>query len=380
MTNPWNSAAAQGRKRFIAVLAFSDSFTLHKRYNKDLYSFYEALLNGVAEDGTTAESLGFKGSVSSYWQDNSKGAFEPMFDILLMPSACFSQNLAYYGEDGPEEGSDIHKCDLFTEVVSYFKAELLEARNDIHYLESDGELSSLIVICPGYSQSAITGARQLIWSSMWHTNYPLLLKYDGLSFHTVMTCSEINSGGMPNIGPFCHEFAHVVGLPDIYDTNGTEGGLSSSLPDCYSLMCNGLNNESGLRPPYLTSVEKDIFFGKLWGLRPIEGAQGIIDLHPVQSGEFIRMDNGRGEYIYIEYRDGSGWDAGLKRDVLVYHVDRSAESPWRLRAQLNTDARHPRYYRLRGGFPMEPQDWEGEPFGRSISVEAMGETARIRIM
>lgn len=363
--NPWNNAIPKGYKSFVVVLAFSDLFTVHKESGNGLYQFYDDFLNGP------------ECSVSSYWLDNSNGAFVPSFNILMMPSECFSHELAYYGEDGETTGSDIHKAELFTEIANHCHSKLHECRGRSCYVEQDGELSSLIVIYPGYSQSSMGHATQLIWSAMWHSQYPMVLKYGGTYFHTVMTCSELSGDGQPNTGSFCHEFAHVVGLPDVYATNGSP----DTLPDCYSLMCKGLYNAKGTRPPYLTCVEKDIYLGEFWDLGKIEGTSGsTIDLHPVQSGEFIRMDNGRGEYIYIEYREGTGWDKGLEPGVLVYHVDRTEESKWNLRAQINTNPVHPCYYRVKGSYPMEPRDWNGIPFGKSISVEEMGATARIRIM
>lgn len=381
----WRCTAARGKKSYVAVLAFSDRFTVHLGSGKDLHTFYDAILNGVAEDGTTAESLGFEGPVKRYWLDNSNGYFDPSFDIVPMPSECFSHGLAYYGEDG--ERIDIHKAELFTEVAKHFQAMLKQCRGKRQYVEKDGELSSLIVICPGYSQGTSLMEKHLIWPSMWHAEYPALLKYGGISFHTVMTCSELSVSGKANIGSFCHEFAHVAGLPDAYDTDGETNGLSQSLPDFYSVMCKGLYNGMGLRPPYLTCVEKDLCFGNLWNPRPMEAAPGVIDLNPVRSGEFIRMGNGKGEYIYIEYRDGSGWDAGLKPRVLVYHVDKSpalvgpvsAQCRWKRGEMLNSFASHPCYYLLDSSRPLEPRDWNGNSFCRRISVEGMDRTARIRI-
>jgi len=153
----------------------------------------------------------------------------------------------------------------------------------------------------------------------------------------------------------------------------------------------GLKNGGGTCPPNLTSVEKDIYLGECWGIRPIEAEEGLVELKPAASGDCLRMENRNGgEFIYVEYRDGKGWDTLLKKEVIVYHIDRSdamvgpvsAETRWRHGAMLNAFAGHPCYYRIKGSNPLTPLDWHGEPFGYSIDIEGavLGSSARVRIM
>jgi len=388
----WNSAVPLGDKSFVVILAFSDLFTVHQGSGKSLYNFYDAFLNGHAADGTTARSIGLKGSAREYWKDNSNGAFLPRFHVLTMDGNCFKNSLEYYGTDSSVMGSDTHTGELYYEVVTHFHEELEGFRNNPEFVEEDGELSSLIILYPGYGQSAFPYRGNLIWPGAGRTYAPALIEYSGLRFHTKMLCCEFSASGKPDLGTFCHEFAHVIGLPDVYDTDGSTNGTATSLPGAYSLMGLGLGKAGGTCPPCLTSVEKDIYMGDIWGQSPVEPANGqFTELRPVSSGDFIRIENrSGGEYIYVEYRNGKGWDSLLKPNVLVYHVDRSANKVgpvsagerWKHGAMLNAFASHPCYYKLSGDEPLNPLDWGGEPFGRRITLERpfTAQAARVGIM
>lgn len=67
--------------------------------------------------------------------------------------------------------------------------------------------------------------------------------------------SELSVAKMTHIGIFCHEFGHVLGWPDFYDTDGIVGGDSPGL-GAYSLMSEGNYNNNSRTPPASTILER----------------------------------------------------------------------------------------------------------------------------
>jgi M6 family metalloprotease-like protein len=59
--------------------------------------------------------------------------------------------------------------------------------------------------------------------------------------------SPLGSGAISEIGVFCHEFGHALGLPDLYDTSNSGGPLNVG-PGNWSLMSSGPTGATGARP------------------------------------------------------------------------------------------------------------------------------------
>lgn len=147
----------------------------------------------------------------------------------------------------------------------------------------------------------------------------------------VVQAGESCIGTPQSAGVIVHEFGHALGLPDLYDQ--TEGVLPEQrnwVIGCWSIMAAGqwgcgpaLAQGRWDRPTHFSPWEKD----ELGWLPDLVTAGEVLDaeftLRPVESsGEVLRVDLSPTEYLYIEYRDGSGFDVNLPgTGILVYHVD-----------------------------------------------------------
>lgn len=130
-----------------------------------------------------------------------------------------------------------------------------------------------------------------------------------------------------------HEFGHALGLPDLYDqTDGILPEQRNWVLGCWSIMAGGqwgcgpaLAEGRWDRPTHFGPWEKD----RLGWLPDLVTAGDVLDeeftLRPVESsGEVLRVDLSPTEYLYIEYRDGSGFDVNLPgTGILVHHIDRT---------------------------------------------------------
>ena len=122
------------------------------------------------------------------------------------------------------------------------------------------------------------------------------------------------------LGVFCHEYAHLLGLKDLYDTDGEKsGGESIGLWGSLSLMDKG---GSGLTPCALNAIDRHLL-----GLTPADTlTTGHYDLEPVtENGRYFLLPTDRtGEYFLLETRVQEGLDANIGGSgLLIYHIDRS---------------------------------------------------------
>ena len=152
------------------------------------------------------------------------------------------------------------------------------------------------------------------------------------------------SDSISGIGVFCHEFGHVLGLPDIYDTETSESrvglweimdagtwayvptdparSLPGSLPSrfsAWSRMFLGWTDPVALAPP-AGEVQQAAF---TLATASTGGAPLQLRTNPF-GVDWTGTSPGRGEYFLAEARTREGWDAGLPGDgLLLYHVDES---------------------------------------------------------
>lgn len=342
---------------------------------------------GYAENGAA-------GSVRDYYADNSHGAYAPVFDVT--ETVCLPHGVSYYGSDIYQGGERV--SDRAPELALYEACAALDESTDFSAYDGDGDgLADLVFFYyPGIDQ-ADGGPRETIWSHQWDVRYSSFAqvreaRFDGTGLGMYCCTSELagEEGRFCGLAPTCHELAHVLGLPDFYDTDGTQNGLAGGLYD-FSLMSDGLFPDGN--PPALNALER-ILLG--WmdaeALLPFP-EEGPLTIGPVQDQVAYRNGTGtEGEFFLYEYRNGRGWDAFLPQGLLVYHVDQSERqvsetgtaaflwANWRDYNNLNANGSHPCFYLVPSASPSsldyfdregiaypgisgvlasDPLDWEG---------------------
>ncbi|MGH7682284.1 MAG: immune inhibitor A domain-containing protein, partial [Candidatus Eiseniibacteriota bacterium] len=149
-----------------------------------------------------------------------------------------------------------------------------------------------------------------------------------------------SAGDIISRGVFCHEFGHILGLPDLYDL--TDGTASSEGVGEWELMGTGVYNHLPTRPlgssPAHMSAWSKIRLGWVtptWVLQD----SAAVTIPPVEtSGQVFRLwTNGddAGEYFLVENRQPVGSDSALVRSsnettgggpshgLIIWHVDDS---------------------------------------------------------
>ena len=227
------------------------------------------------------------------------------------------KNKAYYGENNVY-GYDSNPDDLVREAVI---AADPEVDFSLYDNDNDGYVDSVIVIHSGLGEEW-GGNENDIWS---HQSY--ISSYttdDGVKVRKYSIQPELEGyGGLVTIGVFCHEFGHVLGLPDLYDEDYTSAGIGD-----FGLMSYGANNSGFGKPgdsPAHPCVWSKAFLG--WADVVTINQDGVYQFQPVEEEPTCyKVSNGLAstEYFLIENRQRILFDKGLPGSnggILVWHVD-----------------------------------------------------------
>ena len=355
----------------------------------------EGMLNqeGFHSDGAT-------GSVRDYYRDNSRGLYQPSFDVA--GPVRLSRKEYEYGRDVVEQGE--RRGDKAPEKALYEACTLLDDSVDFSRYDADGDglVDLVIMVFAGYDQSA-SGEPDALWSHQWniqrYDNREVSeALFDGVRLGQYIAAPELRGGSgrqLASIGFICHELGHFLGLPDFYDTDFHEGGYAGGLYQ-FSLMGSGLYNNDGHTPPSLNALEMSMLgWLNADALQPLPSGSVRMESF-LQGGVAYRSEtSAEGECFLYEYRDGQGWDAPLPTGLLVYHLDQSDRSiweNWREENLINARAGHPCFYLIPAFHPAlleydatllpgqlvfpglskmlyyEPVDWKGQFTGVQITA------------
>lgn len=295
-------------------------------------------------------------SAGQYFADQSNGTYCPQFDVF--GPVTLSRNVAYYGTDGSEEGDDQHATDAVVEgcILANDQFTINWADYDS---DNDGYVDFVYVIYAGKGQ-ADGGTSETIWPHNWSveaarsygncTYSAAQCKVGGKKLDNYAMSSEMSGNSLGGIGTLCHEFGHVMGMPDFYDTNYGTNYNNSLTPNDWDVMDGGAYNGDGHCPPNYSPWEKE-FFGWHTTINPgneganltlrANGTEGYQAYQITSNGNYVGPTTAGLRY-YIENRQAQGWDAPLTgHGMLLWKVTFNA-SKWASNEPNNT-ANNPYY-------------------------------------
>lgn len=265
------------------------------------------------------------GSVKDYYRDNSGGQF--IMDIDVAGPYTLPNSMAYYGGNS-QWGSD--------QNMDFFVLHSLNAADpDVDFADydndADGYVDAIHIIFAGTPESS-TGVDNEIWPHRSNVN-PNIQK-DGKRFGPYSCSAEKrNSVSMDGIGTICHEFGHVLGFPDFYDTDYTGSGGQSYVPGDWDLMSSGSYLNNSATPAGLTGIERQI---ANWAQPIILTETADNQYLPAinDSAVFYKIDLGNNnEFLMLEHRRKTRWDAYIPgAGMLIYHGQQTKIDNW-----LNND-------------------------------------------
>jgi len=302
-------------KSLVILVNFSDkSFVT----STPLTSFTNLLnQSGYSTNGGT-------GSAKDYFHDSSMGVFNPQFDVV--GPYTLDNTMAYYGtNEGGTQGNDTNPQQMVIDACK----KAAEAGVDFsqYDTDNDGMVDNVFIYYAGYNE-AEGGPANTVWPHRWTlANYNTT--FNGKIVYDYACTSELkgnSDANMCGIGTFCHEFGHVLGLPDYYSTNdGSQHTLST-----WNIMDYGPYLNGGRTPPSYSAWDR---FYLNW-LTPTElkKAQNVtLDTLTTSNQAYIITQYGNSnligsnpspvEFFTLENRQKKGWDTYLPgHGMLITHI------------------------------------------------------------
>lgn len=300
---------------------------------------YTNLLNqtGYSTNGGT-------GSARDYFMANSYGKFSPTFDVVGPVTLPHTQ--AFYGAND-SSGNDINPVQMVVDACT--AASVAGVDFSLYDTDNDGVVDNVFIYYAGHNEAEGSTANS-IWPHRWGV-YPISLfpssynysgtvasiTFNGKRIMDYACTSELRSkvgSMMCGVGTFCHEFGHVLGLPDYYDTSGKQSNTLGS----WSIMDYGNYSNLGRTPP-VYSVFDRFFLG--WLTPEQETATASLTLNPIgqtttppanttnqgfllsaTTHNLVGSTPSPAEFFMLEYRQKTGWDTYLPAEgMCIWHID-----------------------------------------------------------
>ena len=312
--NPYTSFPGKGeQKALILLVEFSDKkFTLG-----DARGYFTDMLS---EDGFCHPVYGGTGSCRDYFIESSMGQFVPQFDVygpVTLPHTC-----AYYGAND-DYGDDIRPAQMVIDAC-----DLLDSEIDFSQYDRDGDMwiDNVFVFYAGQGEASY-GDEDTIWPHAWsvYAYDGQTHEYDGVFLDSYGCTNEWEDERPDGIGTFVHEFSHVIGLPDLYNTER----VTYVTPGQWSVLDYGPYNNEGRTPPAYSAFERNAMgWIELTELKAGDDVLELPDLRTSNRAYCISNPDDANEFYLIENRQQAGTDYYLPgHGMLIWHVDYN-ENDW----------------------------------------------------
>jgi M6 family metalloprotease-like protein len=328
------SRAGTGKKDFRGLLLlvnFNDR--KFSRGEADTKRYFNAIMNEpsltVFHDPIQGE-MEFTGSVRDYFSDNSYGKFKPEFDVVGPISIDESQ----YFINGVD-----NTFELMEKVLKEADKQVDFSKYDS---DNDGVVDMFYIVYAGYAANYGGNDQRLVWPHAGDFDEdqsedpseniePLIL--DGKKMGRFACSAEINGyesehkNELEGIGVIVHEFSHVLGFQDHYDTS------SSNLedPNAWDLMAAGNYSDNYNRTPVGWNSYERYSAGFIC-LEDISSYDDeTINIQSLETSENACMIRSLQKNItfFMENRQPDKWDKNLPgHGMLVWYVDSTDTRYW----------------------------------------------------
>jgi len=311
----------------------------------------DTLNHSPADYDTLLFSVGTRptGSMRDYYREVSRGAFDISGVVTRWYTAprTYAQ---YTSSAGGFGGAPFNAQQMAADAIFMADADLdlTQFDNDgpdgvPNSGDDDGIIDGLFIVHAGPGGEETADLND-VWSHKWNLPSPYV-SADGVTVYPYTTEPEewagnalnTTAGQLITIGVFCHEYGHVLGLPDLYDTSNSSNA-NEGVGE-WDIMGSGVYNHLpgqslGTTPCHFSAWS----LARLGWVTPTWVLQDSLSvaIPPVEtSAQVFRLwTNGQedSEYFLIENRQPIGFDAALVRSsnesgngashgLLIYHVD-----------------------------------------------------------
>lgn len=350
---PDGSRIVADRQVVVILVDFSDNQADQGTYPQ---AHFESMLFSVNQYPT--------GSMRDYYLENSYGQFDVTGVVTVW--LRLPQTYAYYVDGQYGEGDYPHNSQKMVEdalVLADPLVDFSQFDNDgpdgvPDSGDDDGFVDALTIIHAGPGAEE-TGDPNDLWSFAWGMHQPQYL--DGV--YAYLFNQDPENG---RIGVFSHEFGHILGLPDLYDTDYSSSGVGD-----WCLMAGGSWGGDGETPAHLSAWCKQFLGFVTPQVVSVNTHGATIPEVEISPSIFRLWTNGQQgqQYFLVENRQQTMFDSSLPGSgLLIFHVDDSIAS--------NDDENHPHVWveqadgwdDLYYGYPGDDGDpWPGSYVARDFN-------------
>lgn len=306
---------ASGTKKFLVILIRA----------KDVASAYDST---KFQDLLFSKGTHPTGSLRDYFAEVSNNKFDVQGDVFGFYTA--SQSYSYYTDEGAgidvwREGKNVYPNNAAKLVEEAVDAAEGAGVNFADYdNDKDGEVEGVWIVHQGVGAEG-TSSHTDIWSHKWDivSGGGTARTYDGVRINNYIMQPETNAkGGLIEIGVFCHEFGHLLGLPELYDTD-----YSSCGNGIYDLMSGGawgdVDKKHPESPAHLSAWSKYYLgWANVYDWTSVEGGRTLAQVETGNEIVKIGVEGSSREYFLLCNRRKTRFDKYLPGEgLLIWHVD-----------------------------------------------------------
>lgn len=295
----------------------NDVAAFHEMLMGDNYRFMN---KGYNKNGRLQNYIA-TGSARKYFEAQSMGQYSPQFD--LAGPYTLSHPYSYYGANCGSE--DCRFADFVKDACIAADADV---DFSIYDNNQDGDIDFVFIIYAGQGESNCTD-QNTIWPASGNLpDFGVNAYFDHKRVKRFAYSCELNQARTRDgIGTFCHEFSHVCGLTDLYDTKST--GMFQT-PRNWDVMDFGLYCNNSNTPVSYSAYER-WFCG--WLTPTLLNMPSTCTLAPIDSDNQAYLITPTGEhnmdgvnpnpktFYLLENRQMQGWDScGVGHGLLVTKI------------------------------------------------------------
>jgi M6 family metalloprotease-like protein len=237
--------------------------------------------------------------------------------------------------------------------------------------DGDGYVDFVFVIYAGYGEA--DGAEE---NTIWPHSWNLLAagtkcQVDGKTVDLYACGNELDyfSNKHTGIGTFCHEFSHVLGLPDLYVTNKATHITMNE----WDIMDYGSYNNEGNTPPTFSAYER-FFMGWLQPrlivdpenveLKDLQESNEALLISSNDQHNLIGNDPDPTTFYMVENRQQEGWDKHLPGHGMMLTKIQYSYSKWYQNTVNNSSSKM--------GVDLIEADGKSESYGKAKDLFPAG--------
>jgi len=263
---------------------------------------------------------GFKGSMKDFFLESSYNKLE--VHCYVYGPYMTSQDAAFYAFETPS-GYNPNYPTFAREAIT---AAYNDGVNFSEFAVNGNQIEGVYCIYAGYDKAA-GGGNTCIWA---HAQLSFNWSFQGFLFKRYAASSELeNTSGstIATIGTFCHEYGHVIGALDFYDTNYSTWGEYQGT-GYWDLQASGSHQDGGRKPATPNPRSKIFNYGWATSIELSTPQRCTIPVARIYDNAYFRINTqDPNQYFIIENKKQEGFDSGVPgKNLLIYKCTEDYEA------------------------------------------------------